>query len=78
MTNLLVPNAVRGLNPFLLVALYGAAGFYLGKAAGTGTKSKAEKRRLAQLGGAAGIMISMTYARKQIMCRLTEEPGGCP
>lgn len=74
----LIPIKLRGINPYLLVLLYGTAGFYLGSAAGAASKKKDEKKRLAQLGGAAGVIVAMSYARKQIACRISEEPGRCP
>ena len=70
----LVPIALRGLNPYLLVTLYGVAGFYLAPFL---VKGKTNKAKAAKFGGAAGIAVALPYARKQIACRL-EEPGGCP
>ena len=69
-----VPVALRGINPYLLVTLYGIAGFYLAPLLVNGKRKKA---RAATFGGAAGIAVALPYARKQIACRL-QEPGGCP
>ena len=74
----LIPIKLRGINPYLLVLLYGTAGYYLGSAVGSTSKKKTDKRRLEQLGGAAGVIVAMSYARKQIACRISEEPGRCP
>ena len=76
MMDLLVPKQLRGLNPYVLVALYGAAGFYLVPLLVQGKKKKSEA---AKWGGGAGVVVGLSYARKQIACRLQDDgTGRCP
>ena len=76
MMDFLVPRQVRGLNPYLLVALYGTVGFYLVPLL---VKGKKEKAKAAKFGGTAGAMVALSYARKQIACRLRDDgTGRCP